>query len=92
MRSKLRNYLSGAIQDKTFRAGEPLQAATVERRDSQFSYADGDDVSACQPPESLSLGSLTTPKTSWQESCRESHTRRAARLGLKQVCQKGDSL
>lgn len=45
VRSKLKNYLSGAIQDKTFRAGESLQAAMVERRDSQFSYVDGDDVS-----------------------------------------------
>lgn len=44
VRSKIKNYLTGSIQDKTFRAGESLQAAMVERKDSQFSYMDGDDV------------------------------------------------
>ena len=44
VRSKIKNYLTGSIQDKTFRAGEPLQAAMVERKDAQFSYVDGEDV------------------------------------------------
>ena len=46
VRSKLKNCLSGSIQDKTFRAGEPLQPASIERKDAQFSYLDGDDVSS----------------------------------------------
>lgn len=45
MRSKLKNYVTGGVLEKTFRAGETLQAAQIEKRDSQFTYTDGDDVS-----------------------------------------------
>ena len=46
MRSKLKNYITGNTLEKTFRAGESLAAATIENRDCQFSYIDGDDVSS----------------------------------------------
>jgi len=42
VRSKIRNYLSGNTVEKTFRAGEPLETAVVEKRDAQFTYIDGD--------------------------------------------------
>ena len=45
VRSKLKNYITGNTLEKTFRAGESLAAATIENRDCQFSYIDGDDVS-----------------------------------------------
>ena len=49
MRSKLKNYVSGSVLEKTFRAGETLQAAQIEKRDSQFTYVDGEDVSYLAP-------------------------------------------
>ncbi|WP_240378056.1 elongation factor P [Bacillus piscicola] len=42
VRSKLRSLRSGAIQEKTFRAGEKVNRAHVERRKMQFLYTSGD--------------------------------------------------
>ncbi|GEB50846.1 MULTISPECIES: elongation factor P [Streptomyces] len=42
VRTKLKNVLSGKIVDKTFNAGTKVETATVDRRDMQFSYMDGD--------------------------------------------------
>ncbi|PRH77759.1 elongation factor P [Streptomyces solincola] len=42
VRTKLKNVLSGKIVDKTFNAGVKVETATVDRRDMQFSYMDGD--------------------------------------------------
>ncbi|MDJ1132369.1 elongation factor P [Streptomyces iconiensis] len=42
VRTKLKNILSGKIVDKTFNAGTKVETATVDRRDMQFSYMDGD--------------------------------------------------
>ncbi len=44
VRSKLKNCITGNMLDKTFRAGEALTAATVEKRSCQFTYVDGEDV------------------------------------------------
>ncbi|KAK9841668.1 hypothetical protein WJX74_009834 [Apatococcus lobatus] len=41
VRSKLKNYLTGSNLEKTFRAGEPLEGAIVEKRDTQYTYLDG---------------------------------------------------
>ena len=38
VRTKLRNYVTGTSKDHTFRAGEPLTAADVDRSDQQYSY------------------------------------------------------
>lgn len=43
VRSKLRNLKNGNVNEKTFRAGEKLEKANIERKEMQFSYADGDD-------------------------------------------------
>ena len=58
MRSKLKNYITGNTLEKTFRAGESLAAATIENRDCQFSYIDGDDVSfkSAQPLSAMHSG------------------------------------
>lgn len=45
VRSKLKNYLTGNTVEKTFRAGETVTTADVTKRDTQYTYADGDDVS-----------------------------------------------
>ena len=44
MRTKLKNFITGNIVDKTFRGGENVDSATVEKRETQFSYVDGDEV------------------------------------------------
>lgn len=40
VRTKLRNVRTGKIVDNTFRAGEKVEAARVERRKHQFLFAD----------------------------------------------------
>lgn len=34
---------AGNVNERTFRAGEPVDLANVERREMQFTYAEGDD-------------------------------------------------
>jgi elongation factor P len=43
VRTKLRNVRTGNVFDRTFRAGERMEAAHVERRPMQFLYRSGDD-------------------------------------------------
>ncbi|WP_061299147.1 elongation factor P [Herbidospora cretacea] len=43
VRTKLKNVKSGKVVDKTFNAGVKVDVATVDRREMQFSYMDGDD-------------------------------------------------
>ena len=42
VRSKLRNLRNGAIQEKTFRAGEKVAKAQIDNRRMQYLYANGD--------------------------------------------------
>jgi len=42
VRSKLKNVISGNVLDKTFRAGEKVEVAQVEKSVKQFTYMDGD--------------------------------------------------
>ena len=42
VRSKLRNLRTGAIQEKTFRAGEKVEKAHIENRRMQYLYASGE--------------------------------------------------
>ncbi|WP_096153460.1 MULTISPECIES: elongation factor P [Bacillus] len=42
VRSKLRNLRTGAIQEKTFRAGEKVGKAQIDNRKMQYLYANGD--------------------------------------------------
>lgn len=42
VRSKLRNLRTGAIQEKTFRAGERLERAQIDNKSMQYLYASGD--------------------------------------------------
>jgi elongation factor P len=41
VRSKLRNVRTGAVVEKTFRAGESLERANIDKREMQFLYNDG---------------------------------------------------
>ena len=40
VRMKLKNLDSGAVVDRTFRAGESVEQAVIDRRDHQFLYRD----------------------------------------------------
>jgi elongation factor P len=42
VRTKLRNVLSGAVLEKTFRAGEKIDEVRLEHRKIQYSYQDGE--------------------------------------------------
>jgi elongation factor P len=44
VRTKLRNVRTGAVIDRTFRAGERVTEARLETRPVQFLYRDGDDL------------------------------------------------
>jgi elongation factor P len=43
VRTKLKNVLSGKVVDKTFNAGVKVETASVDRRDMQYLYKDGED-------------------------------------------------
>jgi elongation factor P len=43
VRTKLKNVLSGKVVDRTFNAGLKVETATVDRRDMQYLYKDGED-------------------------------------------------
>jgi elongation factor P len=43
VRSKLKHVLSGKIIDKTFNSDTKVDTATVDRREMQYLYLDGDD-------------------------------------------------
>ncbi len=43
VRSKLKNVVTGSVVEKTFRAGEKLARAVLERREVQYLYGAGDD-------------------------------------------------
>ena len=44
VRTKLKSLSTGAVVDRTFRAGEKLERVTTETRTMQFLYRDGDDL------------------------------------------------
>lgn len=43
VRSKLKNFITGNTVDRTWRAGESVEIASVDKKESQFTYADGDE-------------------------------------------------
>ena len=43
VRTKLKNVLSGKVVDRTFNAGVRVEQASVDRRDMQYLYREGDD-------------------------------------------------
>ncbi|WP_447980569.1 elongation factor P [Candidatus Nitrospira bockiana] len=42
VRTKLKSYKTGSVQDKTFRSGEKFEEPNLEEREMQFLYATGD--------------------------------------------------
>jgi elongation factor P len=43
VRTKLKNVLSGKVVDRTFNAGVRVEQASVDRREMQYLYREGDD-------------------------------------------------
>lgn len=43
VRTKLKNVQSGSVVDRTFRAGETVPQANIEKRTMQHTYKDGED-------------------------------------------------
>jgi len=43
VRTNLRNVRAGGTVERTFRAGEKVERATIDKRDFNFLYRDGDD-------------------------------------------------
>jgi len=41
-RTKLKNMITGAVLDRTFKSGEKLEKASMEERQMQYLYPDGD--------------------------------------------------
>ncbi len=44
VRSKLKNVVTGQVVEKTFRAGEKVAKATLDRREMQYLYKEGSDL------------------------------------------------
>ena len=42
VRTKIKNVVSGKVVDRTYNAGAKIETATVDRRDYQYLYKDGD--------------------------------------------------
>ena len=43
VRTKLKNYRTGAVLERTFRADEKVQVAVIDKRDMQYLYREGDE-------------------------------------------------
>ena len=43
VRTKLKNVMTGKVVDRTFNAGLKVETATVDKREMQYLYKDGDD-------------------------------------------------
>jgi elongation factor P len=43
VRTTLKNLRNGAVVDRTFRAGEKLEQAMIDKREMQYLYRDGDE-------------------------------------------------
>ena len=43
VRTTLKNVRTGSVVDRTFRAGEKVESAFIEKRDQQYLYRDGTD-------------------------------------------------
>ncbi len=43
VRTKLKNVKTGFVVDKTFRAGEKMEQAIIDRKTMQYLYDDGDN-------------------------------------------------
>jgi translation elongation factor P/translation initiation factor 5A len=57
VRTKIKNLITGSVLEKTFRAGESIIPADIEKRQIQFSYED-DDLIVFIDPETMNQESF----------------------------------
>ncbi len=58
VRTTLKNARTGAVVDRTFRAGEKVERATIDKRETQLLYREGDD---CVFMDTDSYDQITVP-------------------------------
>ncbi len=61
VRTTLKNVRTGAVVDRTFRAGEKMESAFIEKRDQQYLYRDGDGFAVM---DNETFEQLTVPESS----------------------------
>eukprot|EP01041_Mallomonas_annulata_P002799 gene2799-5512_t len=44
VRTKVKNLVSGTTQERTFRAGESIEAATIDKTEMQYTFTDGNNL------------------------------------------------
>ena len=93
VRTTLKNVRTGAVLDRTFRAGEKMERAFVDKRDMQFLYNDGADyvfmdtrpTSSSRCRRRRSATPRTTCSRTWSAAVhdvrRRDHRRRAPGVG-----------
>ena len=65
VRTTLRNVRTGAVVDRTFRAGEKMQSAFIEKRDKQYLYRDGEGFAVM---DNETFEQLTVPAEAMNEA------------------------
>jgi translation elongation factor P/translation initiation factor 5A len=65
VRSKLKNFITNNTVEKTWRAGETVDLASVEKKETQFTYAEGDEVSGCGRAGLARLAARVSVATIW---------------------------
>ncbi|MEM7322258.1 MAG: elongation factor P [Actinomycetota bacterium] len=61
VRTTLKNVRTGAVVDRTFRAGEKVESAFIEKREQQYLYRDGDGFAVM---DNETFEQLTVPAAS----------------------------
>lgn len=59
VRTKLKNVISGNVNERTFRAGETLAQAVIDKREMQFLYPQGDNEFVFMDMESYEQEAIT---------------------------------
>jgi elongation factor P len=63
VRTTLKNVRNGAVVERTFRAGERMERAIIDKREMQLLYRDGDDYVFMDNSTSRRRCSATSPTT-----------------------------
>ncbi|MBC7335682.1 MAG: elongation factor P, partial [Clostridia bacterium] len=67
VRTKLRNLRTGAVIERTFRAGEKVPQVRVERREMQYLYHDGENYVFM---DTTSFEQLSLPREKLEDAAR----------------------
>ena len=76
VRTKLKNVMSGKVVDRTFNAGVRVEQASVDRREMQYLYREGDDFVFMDTETTTSRTSPRRPLATPRTTCSRSRTPR----------------